>query len=96
MKIDSGLLQVGYTNYEEHVAINMVKITEDLDMAEFEDSQNQIEIVYPKAGEGLVKFLHRCKAEDSKVMMCPWCSVVFDKKVAKKVEIGQREKKKEN
>ena len=69
MKIDSDSLQVGDADYVEPVAINMVQITKDFDMAEFEDNENQIEAVYPKAGEGLVEFLHRCKAEYSKVMM---------------------------
>lgn len=38
----------------ELVAINMVEITKDFDMEEFEDNENQIEDVHPKAGEGLV------------------------------------------
>lgn len=44
MKIDSDLLQVIDANYMEPVAINMVEITEDFNMAEFE-SENQIEDV---------------------------------------------------
>lgn len=63
----------------EHVTINMVEITKDFDMAEFEENENQIEVVYPKVGEGLVEFLYRCKAEDSTVMLCPRCNFVFDK-----------------
>lgn len=91
MKIDFDPLQVGDANYEELVAINMVEITED-----FKDIENQIEDVYPKAGEGRVEILHKCKAEDSKVMLYPRCNAVFDKKVAKKVEFAQQEKKQEN
>lgn len=63
----------------------MVEITGDFDMDEFE-SENQIETVYPKAGEGLLEFLHKCKAEDSEVMLCPRCSAVFIKKTTKKVK----------
>lgn len=79
----------------EPVAINMVEITEDFDMAEFQESENQIEAVFLKAGEGLVEFIYRCKAGDSKVMLYPRCSVVFDKKAARKVESDQKEKEKE-
>lgn len=94
MKIDFDPLQVGDTNYVEPVTINMVEITEDFDMDEIE-SENQIEVVYPKAGEGLLEFLHRCKAEDSEVILCHRCNVVFDKKAAKKVKSAQQEKKNE-
>lgn len=89
MKIDSDPLQVGYANYVEPVAINMVKIIEDFDMAKFEDNENQIKVVHPKAGERLVEFLHRCKTEDLEVMMYPRCNTVFDKKAAKKVKSAQ-------
>ncbi|KAI5391002.1 hypothetical protein KIW84_076025 [Lathyrus oleraceus] len=42
-----------------------------------------IEVVHPKAGEGLLEFLHRCKAKDSEVILYPQCNVVFDKKGCK-------------
>lgn len=35
----------------EPVMINMVKITEDFDMAEIEENENQIEAVFPKVGK---------------------------------------------
>lgn len=96
MKINYDPLQVGDANYVEPVVINMVEITVDFDMEEFKDSENHIEVVYPKVGEGLVEFLHRCKVEDLKVMLYPRCSDVFDKKAAKKVESSQQTKKKDN
>lgn len=71
MKIDYDPLQVRDASYMEHVTINMVEITEDFDMAEFEESENQIEVVYPKANEGLAEFIYMCKAEDSELMLCP-------------------------
>lgn len=95
MKIDFDPLDVEDASYVEPVANNMVKITEDFDMAEFEESENQIEVVFPKDGEGLVEFLYRCKFEDSEVMPCPRCSVVFDKKAVRKVESAQIAKEKE-
>ena len=86
---------MGDASYLERVTINMVEISKDYNMAEFEN-ENQIEVVYPKAGEGLLEFLHRCKVEDSKVILCPWCNVVFDKNITRKVESTQQEKKNEN
>lgn len=71
LKIDLDPLQVEDASNVEPLAINMVEITEDFDMVESEESENQIEAAFPKAGEGLVEFLYRCKAEDSKVMLCP-------------------------
>lgn len=73
----------------------MVEIFEDFDMVEFEN-ENHIEAVYPNNGEDLLEFLHRCKFEDSEVMLCPRCSAVFDKKDAKKVKSAQQAKKNEN
>ena len=58
--------------------------------------RNEIEVVYPMVGEGLLEFLHRYKVEDSEVMLCPRCSVVFDNRVVKKVESSQETKRKEN
>lgn len=55
----------------EPVVINMFEITKDFDMDEFEESENQIEAIFPKVSEGLVEFLYRRKAEDSYVMLCP-------------------------
>lgn len=64
--------------------VNITEYFEDCDMrAEdkaAEGTKNQIEVVYPKAGENLLEFLHYCKARGSKVMLCPRCSAVFDKK----------------
>lgn len=71
MKIDSDPLQVEDASYVEPIAIYMVEITEDFDMAEFEEKENQIEVAFPKVSEGLVEFLYRCKVEDSKVIMSP-------------------------
>lgn len=65
-------------------------------MDEFEESENQIEDVFPKAGESLVEFLYRCQADDSKVMLYPRCSIVFDKKATKKFEKAKKVKEKEN
>jgi len=48
--------------------------------------EEKIQVVFPKVEEYLVDFLNRCKIYGSPVMLCPRCSVVFDKKAAKNVE----------
>lgn len=97
MNIDSDPLQVREANVVEPVGINMDTIT-DFDMEARDEAfeSNEIEAFYPKAGEGLLEFLHQCKDEDSEVMMCPRCSAIFDKRVAKKVESVEQAKRKEN
>ena len=45
--------------------------------------RNEKELVpYPKMGERLMGFLVRCHKAGSEVLMCPWCSVVYDRKAA--------------
>jgi len=41
---------------------------------------------YPKAEEDLIDFLNRCKISNTNAMLCPRCSVVFDKEAAKSIE----------
>jgi len=48
--------------------------------------EEKIQVVFPKAKEDLIDFLNKCKISGSLVMLCPRCSVVFDKKAAKNVE----------
>lgn len=85
-KIDCDPLQVVDASYVELAVVNMVEITEDFNMDEFEESENQIEVIFSKAGESLMGFLYRCQDDDSEVMLFPRCGAVFDKKTSKKVE----------
>lgn len=96
MKIGYDPLQVVDASYVDHAVVNMVEITEDFNMDEFEESENQIEVVYLKVGERLMEFLCRCPADDFEVMLCPRCSTMFDKKAAKEAESAQKAKEKEN
>jgi len=41
----------------------------------------KIKVVFLKAKEDLIDFLKKCKISGSLVMLCPICSVVFDKNV---------------
>lgn len=50
------------------------------------DYTEQVKVVYPKAEEELIDFLNMCNFKDSKVILCPRCSTVFDKEDAKDLE----------
>lgn len=49
-----------------------------------------MQTVYPQAEEGLIDFLECCKLYDSKIMLCPRCSVVFYEEAVKKLENTER------
>lgn len=50
------------------------------------DYTKQMNVAYPRAEEELIDFLNGCKLKDSKVLLCPRSSVVFDKEVSKEAE----------
>ena len=68
----------------------MVDITKDAKDVEETAPEPQfdekLKTTYPTAEEDLIDFLNRCKLESSEVMLCPRCSVVFDKKATKGLE----------
>src|ERR1044072_5831806 len=47
---------------------------------------NQLFRCYPKAGESLLGFLVRCHKGETKCLVCPRCSAVYDQKVAETFE----------
>lgn len=60
----------------------MVKISQETSM-EVDNECRQEEynkIAFPKEDEMLSDFLRMCQKKQSEVMLCPRCSVVFDKK----------------
>jgi len=65
----------------------MVKITEDAEYVEETTPEPQfdenLKAAYHTAEEKLIDFLNRCKLKNSEVMLCPICSVVFDKVATK-------------
>lgn len=80
-------------NFVEPVDILMVGAANGLDMEVEQVVQETLEgmvkkmkVVFPKAEEELVDFLNYGKLNNSKFMLCPRCSAVFDKKVAKEVK----------
>lgn len=68
----------------------IVHITKDAEHVEETASEPQfdgkLKTAYPTVEEELIDFLIRCKLENSEVMLCPRCSVVFDKKRTKGLE----------
>ena len=55
--------------------------------------QKKMKVAYPTSVEDLVDFTKRCKISNSTTMLCPRCSVVFDKEAARNIE-GFRPKSK--
>ena len=68
----------------------MVDITKDAEHVEETALETQfdekLKTTYPTAEEELIDFLSRCKLKNSEVMLCPRCSVVFDKEATKGLE----------
>jgi len=63
---------------ENHICNNEM-VTED-------QYAEKMKIAYPTSEEDLVDFLKRCKISNSKPMLCPRCSVIFDKEPARSIE----------
>ncbi|KAL2343967.1 hypothetical protein Fmac_005252 [Flemingia macrophylla] len=51
--------------------------------------------VYPMAGDSLLEWLNRKKEADKEVMLCPRCSVVFDRSATEAFKVVINMKKKE-
>jgi len=91
----AGLNMVEISEIDHMVATDGPKVDDEMvteghkcaDTVTTEDQyEEKIQVVFPKAEEDLIHFLDRCKISGSPVMLCPRCSVVFDKGDAKNVE----------
>lgn len=60
-------------------------ITESTEVVE-PDYEEKMKVIFPKAEEGLINFLNRCKLKNFEVMLCPCCSAVFDREATKELE----------
>jgi len=82
---------------KEKVQVGAEMVTEDhqFDNAVVTEDQfaEKMTVAYPRAEEDLIDFLNRCKISNTNVMLCPRCSVVFDKEAAKSVECFQPQSK---
>ncbi|KEH38130.1 hypothetical protein MTR_2g461810 [Medicago truncatula] len=69
----------------------MVDITKDAEhvkeIAPKPQFDEKLNTTYPTTEEELIDFLIRCKLKNSEVMLCPRCSVVFDKEASKGLEV---------
>jgi len=78
----------------------MVNITKDAEHVEETDTQPQfdkrLKTTYPITEEEFIDFLNRCKLKDSEVMLCPRCSVVFNKEATEGLESSIPKPKKRN
>lgn len=96
MKMDSDPMQIEDAHYAEPMEILMVEFVEgsnmDVDKGEqiFDITDTGIQAVYPQSEEWLIDFLEHYMLNDSKKMMSPYCSVVFDEEVAKKLDGTRR------
>lgn len=96
MKVDLDPMQMEEAHYAGPIEILMVKGVDGSNMDV--DKEEHISLivdsnfqeVYPQYEEGLIDFLERFKLNDSKTMVCPYCSVMFDEEATKKVESSWR------
>jgi len=63
---------------EDHICNNEMVIEDQY--------AEKMKVAYPTSEEDLVDFLKRCKFSNSTTMLCPSCSVVFDKEAARNIE----------
>ncbi|KAJ1412480.1 Retrovirus-related Pol polyprotein from transposon opus [Sesbania bispinosa] len=61
-----------------------------------EQFENEVTPIYPKVGETLIDFLAEKKENNQEVMLCPRCSAIFDKSVAKAFEEYEKRKNFQN
>ena len=68
----------------------MVDITKDAEhvkeFAPHTQFDEKLKTTYPTTEEELIDFLNRCRLKNFEVMLCPKCSVVFDKEATKGLE----------
>jgi len=63
---------------EDHICTNEM-VTED-------QYAEKMKVAYPTSERDLVDFLKRCNISNSTTMICPRCSVVFNKEAARNIE----------
>lgn len=92
MQIDVDPLMVGEANNVEPLDVIMVEATEGFDKGEDVVADNKVlSSVYPKHGEGLLKFLERCHKNNSQLGLYLRCDVVYDVDAAKRIRFDPRQ-----
>lgn len=66
----------------------MVELSQETSMEVGDECQQEEydKVTFPQEEETLSDFLQRCQKKKSEVMLCPRCSVVFDKRAAQNLE----------
>lgn len=66
--------------------VNMVDVNQNAERDEVErriqKEEDQMKVVYPKAGKSLLDFLVCCHKNNSEAHMFPRCSAIHDQKVS--------------
>jgi len=83
-------VEVGVEAEADVAECQMVGITKDAEHIKETTREPQFNVklktTYPTAEEELIDFLNRCRLKNSEVMLCPRCSVVFQKEATKGLE----------
>lgn len=69
----------------------MVETTDGFD----KKTVDELEVVYPQAGEDLTDFQEKCRVNGSKAVLCPRCNSMFNEKDAEKFEADKKKALKE-
>ena len=88
--ISEELLAIETPAHEENLSTNVDEVAEDhhfvVKLVTEDQFAEKMKTAYLKAEEDLVDFLNRCKISNTHAKLCPRCSAIFDKEVAKSVE----------
>ena len=69
---------------EECQMVDIIKDAEHIEETTLEPQfDEKLKTACPTAEEELIVFQNRCRLKNSEVMLCPRCSVVFDKEATK-------------
>lgn len=96
MKMDLDPMQMEKEHYAEPIKTLIMESADGSNMDVDKGEQFSIiadsdfQEVYPQYEEGLINFLKRCKLNESKTMLCPCCSAVFDEEAVKELESSRR------
>ena len=81
------LVQKGLNDVAECQMVDIAKYPQSIKETATEPPfDEKIKAAYPTNEEELIDFLYRCKMKNSKVMLCPKCSVVFEKEATKSLK----------
>lgn len=89
--IDGLMESLDVESLDESFEVLMVETTDGFDKR----AEDELEVVYPQAGENLTDFQKKCKVNGSKEILCPRCNIVFDEKAAERLEVDKKKAQRE-